>query len=78
MKPERIVLENGGHREGGAAVSFVATWTFEAVSEKQTRVTIRTVLPSVEERDRVIREFGAIEGGKQCLANLDAYLAKMQ
>ena len=77
VKPERIVLKNGGHREGGAAVSFVATWTFEVVSDKQTRVTIRTVFPSVEERDRVVREFGAVEGGKQCLANLGDYVAKM-
>jgi uncharacterized protein YndB with AHSA1/START domain len=77
VKPERIVLKNGGHREGGAAVSFVATWTFDVVSEKQTRVTIHSVFPSAEERDRVVREFGAIEGGKQCLANLDDYLATM-
>jgi hypothetical protein len=35
------------------------------------------VFPSKEEVDRVIREFGALEGGKQTLAHLDAYVSKM-
>src|SRR4029079_12281399 len=30
VKPERIVMEHGGNLKDGSAVSFVATWTFEA------------------------------------------------
>src|SRR5262245_20671512 len=77
VKPERIVMEHGGHREGGSAVSFVATWTFEAVGPKQTKVTMRGLFPTAEERDRVIREFGALEGGIQCLARLAEYVGTM-
>ena len=35
------------------------------------------VFPSAAERDRVVKEFGAIEGGKQTLEKLGEYLAKM-
>jgi hypothetical protein len=35
------------------------------------------VFPSASERDRVVREFGAIEGGKQTLERLHEHLAKM-
>jgi len=36
------------------------------------------VFPSAEARDFVVKEFGAIEGGKQTLARLSEYLPKMQ
>jgi uncharacterized protein YndB with AHSA1/START domain len=77
VKPERIVMEHGGHREGGTSVGFLATWTFEVVGPKQTKVTMHGLFPTAEERDRVIREFGALEGGKQCLARLAEYLTTM-
>ena len=75
VKPERIVYTHGGHREGGPGVSFVATWTFDALTAHQTRVTLRMVFPSAENRDFVIKEFGALEGGKQTLARLAEHLA---
>lgn len=77
VKPERLVMQHGGHTEGKKAVSFHATWTFEEVGKNQTKVTLRNVFPSKEELDRVIREFGALEGGKQTLARLDEYVSKM-
>ncbi|HEX4413473.1 MAG TPA: SRPBCC family protein [Lacipirellulaceae bacterium] len=77
VKPERIVMAHGGSTEGKQAVSFHATWTFEEVGEKQTKVTLHSVFPSKEELDRVIREFGALEGGKQTLARLGEYVSKM-
>ncbi|MBC7366835.1 MAG: SRPBCC domain-containing protein [Undibacterium sp.] len=64
VKPERIVYMHGGHREGGPGMSFVATWSFAALSAAQTKVTLRMVFPSAENRDFVIREFGAFAGGK--------------
>jgi uncharacterized protein YndB with AHSA1/START domain len=62
---------------GGPGASFVSTWTFEALAAARTRVTIRMVFRTAEERDRVAKEFGAIEGGKQTLARLDEHLAFM-
>ena len=73
-KPERIVYSHGGGREEGPGASFVATWTFEALAAKKTRVTIRMVFPSPEARDFVEKEFGAIEGGRQTLARLAEFL----
>jgi len=77
VTPERIVFQHGGKREGGPGVSFVSTWTFDLVEGNKTKVTIRMVFPSAAERDRVVKEFGAIEGGKQTLERLGDYLAKM-
>ena len=76
VKPERIVYSHGGGKAGGPAAHFTATWTFEALG-KQTRLTMRSVFDTAADRDLVVKEYGAIEGGKQTLARLDAYLAKM-
>ncbi|MBY0576926.1 MAG: SRPBCC family protein [Gallionellaceae bacterium] len=76
VKPERIVFSQRGHREGGPGTHFVATWTFEALG-KQTRVTMRGVFDTPAERELVVTEFGAIEGGKQTLARLAGYLSKV-
>jgi hypothetical protein len=35
------------------------------------------IFPSVESRDFVVKEYGAVEGGKQTLERLSGYLAKM-
>jgi uncharacterized protein YndB with AHSA1/START domain len=75
-RPERICFSNGGGAKGKPGVTFTATWTFEAVDKKKTRVTIRMVFPTAEERDTVVREYGAIEGGKQTLQRLDELLAE--
>lgn len=75
VRPERIVYSHGGGREDGPGASFVATWTFEALAADRTRVTIRMVFPSAEQRELVVREFGAIEGGRQTLERLGEHLA---
>ena len=75
VKPERIVFSHGGGREEGGGASFQATWTFEALAADKTRVTARMVFPSATERDFVVKEFGAIEGGKQTLMRLGEFLA---
>jgi len=77
VKPQRIVLSHGGRRVDGPSVRSVATWTFEALSPDRTRVTIHMVFPTAENRDFVVKEFGAIEGGKQTLERLGEYLPKM-
>jgi uncharacterized protein YndB with AHSA1/START domain len=74
---EKIVFTQGGRRENGPCVDAIATWTFDKIAERKTRVSIRMVFPSAPERDRVVKEFGAIEGGKQTLERLGEYLARI-
>jgi uncharacterized protein YndB with AHSA1/START domain len=73
VERERIAIE---HDDGTDApkVRFLNTVTF-AESGGKTTVTMRAELPTAAERDRVVKEHGAVEGGKQTLARLDAYVA---
>lgn len=76
VRPERIVYSHAGGKEEGGGAHFVATWKFEALSPTKTRVTIQSVFPSQADRDFVIKEYGAIEGGKQTLMRLGEHLAR--
>ncbi|HSY16938.1 MAG TPA: SRPBCC family protein [Candidatus Acidoferrales bacterium] len=76
VKPERIAYSHGGHREGGPGVRFKSTWSFDALTADKTRVTIRMVFPTAGERDFVVKEFGAVEGGKQTLERMGEHLAR--
>ena len=77
VKPERIVFSHGGAKKGGPGANFVSTWTFEDVGGK-TRLTVRMVFATAEERDAVVRNFNAVEGGKQTLERLAGYLPGME
>jgi uncharacterized protein YndB with AHSA1/START domain len=71
---KKIVVKNGGGKEfDEKGVGFIATITFKAVGKK-TEITMRNVFPSAEMRDRVVKEFKAIEGGRQTLSRLDAHV----
>ncbi len=76
VKPERICFSHGGSRKGDPATQFEATWTFEALGG-QTRLTIHMVFPSAAEREKVVRDYGALEGAEQTLARLAGYLPGM-
>jgi uncharacterized protein YndB with AHSA1/START domain len=78
VKPERLVYSHGGGRDGGPGASFVATWTFEDIGPGKTKLTMRLVFPSAEARDFVVKEFGALEGGRQTLERLSEHLPEMQ
>ncbi len=58
--------------------TFRATWTFETVEGNKTRLSGRMVFPSKEARDRVVRDYGAVEGGKQTLERAAEYVATLQ
>ena len=73
VEPERLVYMHGDEVE---ADQFQTTVTFEEQTGK-TRLTMRALFPSAAQRDYVVREFGAVEGGQQTLDRLGAYLAKM-
>ena len=70
---ERIELELTGGRAGAELLHFHKTLTFEE-EEGGTRFTIRITFATAEERDRNVREYGSIEGGRQTMERLDAYL----
>lgn len=78
VPPARLVYKHGGD-EGGEPVRFHAEVSFEAAGQdsQQTKVTMRSVFSSAEERDFVIHNYNAVEGGKQHLANLEDYLETM-
>ena len=74
---KRVVYSHGGGREGGTGVHFVATWTLEALEADRTRLTVRLECTSVADRDRLVSEYRAIEGGTQTLEKLSEHLAKI-
>lgn len=73
---ERLVFVHGGGKKGGPGANFVGTWTFDALDHNRTRVTVRMVFPSTEERDLIAKEYGAVEGLGQTLDRLGEELAK--
>jgi uncharacterized protein YndB with AHSA1/START domain len=77
VPPERLVYAHGGGRKDAETLGarFRTTVTFKALGNK-TEVTLRSVFPSQADRDRVVKEFGAIEGGKQTLGRLAAHLER--
>jgi uncharacterized protein YndB with AHSA1/START domain len=75
-KPERIAHALGGGRKGDAEVHFVQEWTFEEVEPGKTKVTIHMTFATAEDREKVVREYGAIEGGKQTLERLAEQLER--
>lgn len=56
----------------GKATAFETTVTF-AKQGRKTLVSLHILFPTHEERERIVKEFGAIEGGKQTLGRLAAY-----
>ena len=57
----------------GGPLHFQAEISFKAEGEK-TRVTLQLTAPTKDERDAMAK-FGAIEGGEQTLARLEAHLS---
>lgn len=76
--PTKLIYTLGG--EGSdESVHFRSEVHFESVGEngRSTKVTMRSTFPTAEARDFVIKDHGAVEGGKQHLANLEDYVASM-
>ena len=67
--PSRLVYDHGD----GTRVWFEMTVTLQETG-KGTLVTIRQLYLNREARDEVVNKYGAIEGGKQHLAKLEAYV----
>lgn len=70
VEPSRMEHDHGGD---GDRVVFQAVITLDDLGNK-TRVTLHSTFKTKEERDLVVKEYGAVEGGIQTLARLDEYL----
>lgn len=65
----RMVYDQGD----GERIWFETTISLDSTA-KGTLITIRQLFPTRAERDHVVTTYGAIEGGKQHLAKLEAYV----
>jgi uncharacterized protein YndB with AHSA1/START domain len=72
VPPERLVFTHGGSDDP----PFRVTVTFEEFLGN-TALTMRSVFVSAEERDRVVVEYNAIEGGNQTLDRLAEHVQGM-
>jgi uncharacterized protein YndB with AHSA1/START domain len=69
--PERIALRHGESRDDPN--TFESTLTFEP-DGSGTRIEMRTVFPTKEQRDTAVETYHAVEGGQQTLSNLATYV----
>jgi len=74
VRPERLVYEHAGE-DGDEPVNFRVTVTFAEEAGK-TRLTMRMVFPSPDERTRVVEEYGAADGLTQTIGRLEEYLRR--
>lgn len=75
VEPERVSYHHGGGEEF-KPVTFLASITFEE-RDDGTLVTLRSVFPSAEMCEMVVRDYGAIEGGRQTLARLEEHVSAL-
>jgi uncharacterized protein YndB with AHSA1/START domain len=74
-KFERLVYKHVPE-EGSEPVTFETTVTF-ADEQGKTRLTLRMLFPSLEEREYVVKKHGAVEGCNQMFGKLAQYLQTM-
>jgi uncharacterized protein YndB with AHSA1/START domain len=76
VKHEKIVFEHRGSKAGGKSdATFRSTWTFEDLGG-QTKITLINAFLTAEALQHVIKNYGAVEGGKQTLGRLAEQLEK--
>lgn len=75
VKPERLTYSHGSDKDDDPH-SFSVTVTFAAQGD-QTELTMSSLFKTKEARDFVVKNFGAIEGGKQTINKLEEYLKTM-
>jgi uncharacterized protein YndB with AHSA1/START domain len=73
--PQERIVNDHGWDDDSLPPLFRATITFTDLGGK-TEVEMRSTFPTAADRDKVVKEFGAIEGGKQTLEKLGEYLAQ--
>jgi uncharacterized protein YndB with AHSA1/START domain len=71
LPPERIALLHGEFRDDPNSFESVLTFTSEGAA---TRIEMRTVFRSRQQRDEAVDKYHAVEGGQQTLGKLAAYV----
>lgn len=74
-RPRRLVYKHEPE-PGSEPVAFDVTVRFDAEADNKTRVTLRMLFPTAENKEYVLKTYGAEEGGKQTLARLADYLER--
>ncbi|MFB8004219.1 SRPBCC domain-containing protein [Nocardia sp. NPDC056000] len=72
--PERITLRHGEFQDDPNAFESILTFAPDGTS---TRLEMRTIFPTKELRDEAAEKYHAVEGGRQTLAKLDAYITEI-
>ena len=72
--PERIAILHGEYRDDPNAFESVLTFAPDGAA---TRIEMRTLFPTKELRDEAVEKYHAIEGAKQTLGNLAAYVTQI-
>ena len=75
--PERIALLHGESRDDPNTFETVLTFAPDGPDGSLTRIEMRTVFPTKELRDEAVEKYHAIEGGRQTLGNLAAYVTQL-
>lgn len=75
IEPKRRLFHD--HGDPTEPKQFEAELCFDT-KDDGTLVTLRPMMPSKATRDHAVEVIGAIEGGRQTLASLDAYLENYQ
>ena len=73
--PERIALIHGESAQDPDAFESIITF---ADHGEATEITMRAVFPTAALRDRAVREYHAVEGGRQTLDSLAAYISQQE
>ena len=73
--PERIALIHGESAQDPDAFESIITF---ADHGETTEITMHTVFPTAALRDRAVEEYHAIEGGRQTLDSLAAYINEQE
>jgi uncharacterized protein YndB with AHSA1/START domain len=73
-EPESLKYEHGGAEDENV---FKVEVSFDDLNGK-TKLTMRGIFETKEERDVVVKEHGAIEGGNQTLDRLEEYLKSLE
>jgi uncharacterized protein YndB with AHSA1/START domain len=74
-RPKRLVYDQSGDNPDEAP--FRGEVTFYDEGARRTRLIMRTLFPTAATREMVIREYHAVEAGKQTLDRLAEYLAQI-
>lgn len=74
VPPERIAMLHGEYRDDPNAFASVLTFTADGAA---TRIEMRNVFPTKEMRDEAVERYHAIDGGRQTLSELAAYVTEV-